>query len=116
MKRVVLDIETDAIDATVVHCIVAQDLDTGAVDTWYGESIKDFPAWSESVGSCGAVCSEVLSGCCQRNRGIGQLAYGYIGVGPCDTVARREVAQWCEEASPRAAAKAIIIALGKHLS
>jgi len=49
MKRVVLDIETDAIDATVVHCIVAQDLDTGAVDTWYGESIKDFPAWSESV-------------------------------------------------------------------
>lgn len=49
MKRVVLDIETDAIDATVVHCIVAQDLDTGAVDTWYGESIKDFPAWSENV-------------------------------------------------------------------
>tara|TARA_S200002703_G_scaffold30721_1_gene26695 strand:+ start:2328 stop:3977 length:1650 start_codon:yes stop_codon:yes gene_type:complete len=49
MKRVVLDIETDAIDATVVHCIVAQDLDTGAVDTWYGESIKDFPAWSESI-------------------------------------------------------------------
>lgn len=49
MKRVVLDIETDAIDATVVHCIVAQDLDTGAVDTWHGESIKDFPAWSESV-------------------------------------------------------------------
>lgn len=49
MKRVVLDIETDAIDATVVHCIVAQDLDTGAVDTWHGESIKDFPAWSENV-------------------------------------------------------------------
>jgi DNA polymerase I-like protein with 3'-5' exonuclease and polymerase domains len=49
MKRVVLDIETDDLNATVVHCIVAQDLDTGAVDTWYGESIKDFPAWSESV-------------------------------------------------------------------
>jgi len=34
MKRVVLDIETDDLNATVVHCIVAQDLDTGAVDTW----------------------------------------------------------------------------------
>lgn len=49
MKRVVLDIETDDINATVIHCIAAQDLDTGVVDTWYGEDIKNFPAWSDTV-------------------------------------------------------------------
>jgi DNA polymerase I len=49
MKRVVLDIETDDINATVIHCIAAQDLDTGVVDTWYGEDIKNFSAWTETV-------------------------------------------------------------------
>lgn len=49
MKRVVLDIETDDINATVIHCIAAQDLDTGKIDTWYGEDIKSFPEWSETV-------------------------------------------------------------------
>ncbi len=49
MKRVALDIETDDLNATVIHCIVAQDLDSGEVMTWHGESIKDFPAWSDTV-------------------------------------------------------------------
>jgi DNA polymerase-1 len=49
LKRVALDIETDDLNATVIHCIVAQDIDSGAVDTWHGESIKDFPAWSNDV-------------------------------------------------------------------
>ena len=49
MKRVVLDIETDDINATVIHCIAAQDLDTGKIDTWHGEDIKSFPEWSETV-------------------------------------------------------------------
>lgn len=30
-NRLVFDIETDALDATVIHCIVTQDLDTGSV-------------------------------------------------------------------------------------
>ena len=47
--RVALDIETDDIKATVIHCIVAIDLDSGSVKKWYGESIKDFAAWSEGV-------------------------------------------------------------------
>ena len=49
MKRVVLDIETDDINAKVIHCIAAQDLDTGKIDTWHGEDIKSFPEWSETV-------------------------------------------------------------------
>jgi len=47
--RVALDIETDDIDATIIHCIVAEDLDTGDVKKWYGESIKDFAHWSDNV-------------------------------------------------------------------
>lgn len=47
--RVTLDIETDAIDATVIHCIVAEDLDTGNVKEWHGESIKEFPSWADTV-------------------------------------------------------------------
>ena len=49
MKRVALDIETDDLNATVIHCIVAQDLDSGEVMTWHGKSIQDFPAWSDTV-------------------------------------------------------------------
>lgn len=49
MKRVALDIETDDLNATVIHCIVAEDLDSGEVLTWHGESIQDFPAWSDTV-------------------------------------------------------------------
>jgi len=37
--RLVFDIETDSIDATVVHCIVAQDLDSGAVHS-FSESFR----------------------------------------------------------------------------
>lgn len=47
--RVALDIETDAIEATVIHCIVAEDLDTGDVKKWYGDNIKDFATWSDKV-------------------------------------------------------------------
>lgn len=47
--RVTLDIETDAIDATVIHCIAAEDLDTGNVKEWHGESIKEFPSWADTV-------------------------------------------------------------------
>lgn len=47
--KVALDIETDAIDATVIHCIVAQDLASGDVKKWYGDNIKDFAAWSDNV-------------------------------------------------------------------
>ena len=47
--KVALDIETDDFNATVIHCIVAVDLQSGSVMKWYGDSIKDFAAWSEGV-------------------------------------------------------------------
>ena len=48
--RVVLDIETDDLKATVVHCIVAKDIDTGSVYVFKGEECyRDFPAFTKNV-------------------------------------------------------------------
>ena len=38
-KTVVLDIETDDLNATTIHCVVVQDYDTGAMLTFVGETI-----------------------------------------------------------------------------
>jgi len=35
MKRIALDIETDGIDAKIVHCVCGQDVDTGEKFEWY---------------------------------------------------------------------------------
>ena len=35
MKRIALDIETDGIDAKIVHCVCGQDVDTGDKFEWY---------------------------------------------------------------------------------
>jgi DNA polymerase I len=48
--RVVLDIETDDLNATVIHCIVAKDIDTGSIYTFKGsECYTDFPAFTKNV-------------------------------------------------------------------
>ena len=47
--RFIVDIETDAIDAKVIHCIVAKNIDTEEVLTWYGDTLKDFSSWAETV-------------------------------------------------------------------
>ena len=49
MRKFVVDIETDDIQATVIHCIVAKDIDTGDILSWHGDTLKDFAKWSESV-------------------------------------------------------------------
>ena len=49
MRKFVVDIETDDIKATVIHCIVAKDIDKGDVLSWYGDTLKDFAKWCESV-------------------------------------------------------------------
>ena len=47
---VVLDIETDSLDATVVHCIVAKDRQTGKVYSWKEqECYTDFPLFCSKV-------------------------------------------------------------------
>ena len=46
----VLDIETDSLDATVVHCIVAKDRQTGKVYSWKEqECYTDFPLFCSKV-------------------------------------------------------------------
>jgi DNA polymerase-1 len=47
--RAIVDIETDAIDATVVHCIVAKDYDNGTEWSWVGEKCHEFVSWSKNV-------------------------------------------------------------------
>ena len=48
--HVVLDIETDSLDATVVHCIVAKDRQTGKVYSWKEqECYIDFPLFCSKV-------------------------------------------------------------------
>ena len=49
MRKFVVDIETDDIKASVIHCIVAKNIDKGDVLSWHGDTLKDFAKWSESV-------------------------------------------------------------------
>jgi len=47
--RAIVDIETDAIDATVIHCIVARDYDNGTEWSWVGEQCHEFVSWAKNV-------------------------------------------------------------------
>ena len=47
--KVVLDIETDQIDASVVNCIVAKNIDTNVITTWDPGIMYGFKNWSKSV-------------------------------------------------------------------
>ena len=49
MKKIAIDIETDDINATIIHCICCQDIDTGETNEWYGESLSEFASWSKRV-------------------------------------------------------------------
>ena len=46
MTKVIIDIETDGLEATQIHCIVARSYKTGQVLTWVGEECKNFNPWS----------------------------------------------------------------------
>jgi DNA polymerase I len=48
--NVILDIETDALDATKIHCIVTKNVDTGQLNIWKGEECyNQFPKFVKSV-------------------------------------------------------------------
>jgi len=47
--KAVVDIETDAIDAKKIHCIVAQQYETGEVRKWIGDECKEFGEWSKKI-------------------------------------------------------------------
>jgi len=46
MSKCVVDIETNGLDATKLHCIVAKDIDTQETFTWEEDKCKDFVSWS----------------------------------------------------------------------
>ena len=49
--NVVLDIETDSLKPTKIHCIVAKDLSTSQVHIWDQDNLDKFKPWSETVNS-----------------------------------------------------------------
>ncbi len=49
MKKVVLDIETDQINATVINCIVAKDIDTNVSTVFDPDNMYVFKSWSKNI-------------------------------------------------------------------
>ena len=49
MVTAIVDIETDSLDATQIHCIVACDYATGKEKVWVGNQCKDFATWSTRI-------------------------------------------------------------------
>ena len=49
MTTVIVDIETDSLTATKIHCIVARCYKTNKVKTWVGQECKDFAVWSNQI-------------------------------------------------------------------
>lgn len=47
--RVVADIETDALDATIIHCIVCKDIDTNELHIFKEDNLSDFNRFAMSV-------------------------------------------------------------------
>ncbi len=48
--KVILDIETDSLDATTIYCIVTKNVDTGQVNVWKGdECLTKFPSFASGV-------------------------------------------------------------------
>jgi len=49
MMKAVVDIETDSLDATKIHCIVAQHYLTGETRQWIGDECPQFGGWSGKI-------------------------------------------------------------------
>ena len=49
MKNVIVDIETDGLDATKVHCIVAKEVGSPNMWTWDHTNLNEFNSWCETV-------------------------------------------------------------------
>ena len=47
--KAIIDIETDSLNATKIHCIVSKDYDTGDIKTWVLDECKNFPEWSQKI-------------------------------------------------------------------
>jgi len=49
MTTAIVDIETDSLDATLIHCIVACDYTTGKEKVWIQDECKEFASWSKKI-------------------------------------------------------------------
>jgi len=49
MKNAIVDIETDSLQPTKIHCIVAKDLQTSQVQVWDDHNLNQFKDWSKSI-------------------------------------------------------------------
>ena len=49
MVTAVVDIETDSLDANVIHCIVARNYKTNKEKVWIGDDCKNFGPWSKQI-------------------------------------------------------------------
>ena len=49
MKNVIVDIETDSLNPTKIHCIVAKDLETSKVEIWDHSNLDTFKPWSTNI-------------------------------------------------------------------
>ena len=49
MKVAIVDIETDSLQPTLIHCIVAKDLQTSQVLVWDHSNLNQFKDWTKTV-------------------------------------------------------------------
>jgi len=49
MTTAIVDIETDSLDATLIHCIVARSYSDGKEKVWVGDECKEFASWSKMI-------------------------------------------------------------------
>ena len=49
MVTAIVDIETDSLDATQIHCIVARNYSDGKEKVWVGDECKEFAPWSKMI-------------------------------------------------------------------
>ncbi len=49
MATAIVDIETDSLNATKIHCIVARSYKTNKVKAWVGQECSEFASWSQQI-------------------------------------------------------------------
>ena len=49
MTKAVVDIETDSLNATKIHCIVAKHYYSNQERCWIGDECQDFANWSKGI-------------------------------------------------------------------
>ena len=51
MTTAIVDIETDSLNATKIHCIVARSYESNKVKAWVGQECSEFASWSQQINT-----------------------------------------------------------------